>query len=109
MTGIDRLARGMGVVWAGFVLGIGLFARPDVNHDARVLVAVAYLVAVVAALGATWAADRGRSTLAGAALIVAGIAAPTFGAVVLDLVPIAIGAALLVRAVRRRGMLAPQQ
>jgi hypothetical protein len=71
-------------------------------------VAVAYVVAVVAALGATWAADRGRSTLAGMALVVAGIAAPTFGAVVFDLVPIAIGGALLLRALRRRGTLAPQ-
>jgi hypothetical protein len=108
MTGLDRLARGIGVVWAGFVIGIGLFVRPDIDHDARVLVAGAFVVAVAAALTAAVASDRGSSILAGAALVVAGIAAPTFAAVWLDVVPIAVGGALLVRAVRRRGMLAAQ-
>ncbi len=94
--------------WAGFVVVFGLAIRSDVNDDARVLVMGATVLAVVAALTTVVAIDRGRPMLAGGALVVAGIAAPTFAAVWFDLLPVGVGLALLVRSVRHRGSVLTQ-
>jgi len=84
----------VGVVWAGFVLAMLLAARPSVTPDARAFVTAAGLVAIAAALGAVGTAGRSPNS-AGAFLVVSALAAPTFGALWLNIVPLVVGLRIL--------------
>jgi hypothetical protein len=100
MTRLDRFARGLAMVWAGFVLGAVLLSRSEVNPDSRLLVAMAAAAAITACVVALIALALRRSGLAGGALVVAALVAPTFAAAALNLVPLVTGALLFLR--RRR-------
>ena len=97
-----------GWAWAGFVVVFGLAVRTDVDDDARVLVMVATVLAVLASLTAVVGVDRRRPVIAGVALVVAGVAAPTYAAVWFDVVPVGVGVAMLVRSARQRRSLLTQ-
>ena len=92
-----RLARVLGLLWAAFVTTFFVVAMPTVNSDALWLVVPAAAVAVAAAVAAAITVpDRPR--FGGALLVIAAIAAPTFAAVWVNVIPLLIGSILVVRA-----------
>jgi hypothetical protein len=84
------LVRATGLAWAVFVAAVLASALPTVSADAVAFVSAAGLVSILASLGAALTARRSPSS-AGAFLVVAALAAPTFGLVWLNLVPLAVG------------------
>jgi hypothetical protein len=100
MAGLDRIARGVAAIWAGFVVGAGVLAHPNVTGTASILVAGAIVLAVLSALYAVVAIDGGHPGAGGIALMIAACA-PTFAAMPANLVPLLLGIALVVRTVRR--------
>lgn len=101
MTGTDRFAQGLAAIWAGFVIGIVVWVHGDVTGSGSILVASAAVVAVLASLYAVVALADGHRRAAGVALVVAAIAAPTFAAEALNLLPLLVGLVLLTRAGHR--------
>jgi predicted branched-subunit amino acid permease len=95
---VTRLVRAgwvMGIVWAAISIAGALFDQPDPDDRAVILGVTA--VAVVAAVAATVLLGRGRIRPGGAALVVAGLCAPTFGLAMLNFAPIVVGAILALR------------
>lgn len=85
----------MGIVWAVVSVAGALFDEP--KPDARALILGFTAIAAVAAIGATVLLGRGRIRPGGAALLVAGLCAPTFGLAMLNFAPIVVGALLALR------------
>jgi hypothetical protein len=101
MPAIERFAQWLAVLWVGFVIGIAVVAHGDVTGSGSILVASATVVAVLASVYAVVELDAGRRTAAGVALIVAAIAAPTFMAEILNVVPLVVGILLVARVGQR--------
>ena len=95
MAAIDRFAQALAALWAGFVIGIVVWVHGDVSGSGSILVACAAVVALLASLDAIVALDSGHRTAGGVALIVAAVAAPTFMAEALNLVPLVLGILLV--------------
>jgi hypothetical protein len=95
MAGIDRFGQGLAAVWAGFVIGMVVWVHGDVTGSGSILVASAAVIAVLASLYGIVALDAGHRTAGGISLVVAAIAAPTFAAEVLNLLPLAVGLLLV--------------
>lgn len=85
----------MGILWAVVSIAGALFDEPAPGDRAMILGLTA--IAVGAAIGAAVLLGRGRIRPGGAALLVAGLCAPTFGLAVLNLAPIVVGAILALR------------
>jgi len=88
-------------VWALAILLIGSATFINVNNDARLFVGSAILVAVAAAVGASWLAFRDHLGLAAVALTLSAVA-PTYFLWVINVVPLVLAAVAL----RTRGHLA---
>jgi hypothetical protein len=82
------------LAWAVIGVGIALSALPDVNTDARLLVAVLSVVLPLAAVAAAWCVRSARYLLAGA-LLVLSMATPTYMTWALNLLPLALAVAAL--------------
>lgn len=83
------------IVWAVAGAAIAVSALSTVEDDAKVLVGTATVLFPLCAVGAAVALDRGRDRLAGALLLLS-VATPTYFAYALNVVPLVVGAILLV-------------
>lgn len=95
VTGLVRAGWVMGIAWA--VISVAGAVLDEPAPDDRALILALTALAVVAAVGATVLLSRGRTRLGGAALLVAGLCAPTFGLAILNFAPIVVGAILAFR------------
>jgi hypothetical protein len=82
-------------LWAVMGASVALAALPNVNEDARLVVALASVAFPLCALGAAAALGRQRDRLAGLLLLLS-VATPTYFAYALNVVPLIVGVALLV-------------